>query len=163
MPASLRTSTGGGFPSPEATDFCRVRCRGRHSGVLVCRTGCRVRAGARGRPHGLDGHGPLHAAPELPGRRDVGPRPRGQGTPHHLLLQREGVPVWCFACTRCRHMSHKFGARQIADWRANFAVGAHQFPSWRAPTHRLARQVFGWRAPSPVLARAKSSFGVPSS
>ena len=26
MPASLRTSTGGGFPPPEATDFCRVRC-----------------------------------------------------------------------------------------------------------------------------------------
>ena len=39
-----------------------------------------------------------------------------------------------------RHTSHvAFGARQIPDWRANFAVGARQFPSWRAPTHRLAR------------------------
>ena len=112
---------------------------GWHGGVPVRCAGRRVRAGARGRPHGLDGHGPLHAAPELPGRRDVGPRPRGQGTPHHLLLQREGVPVRCFACTRFCHTSHAFGARQIPDWRANFAVGARQFPSWRAPTHRLAR------------------------
>ena len=39
-----------------------------------------------------------------------------------------------------RHTSHvAFGARQIPDWRANFAVGACQCPSWRAPTHRLAR------------------------
>ena len=26
MPASLRPSTGRGFPPPEATDLCRVRC-----------------------------------------------------------------------------------------------------------------------------------------
>ena len=76
---------------------------GRHGGVLVRRTGRCVRAGARGRPHGLDGHGPLHPAPELPGCRDVGPRPRGQGPPHHLLLQREGVHARCLACMRCCH------------------------------------------------------------
>ena len=139
MPASLRTSTGGGSPPPRGDRPVPRALHGRRGGVLVRCAGRRVRAGATGCPHGLDDNGPLHAAPELPGRRDVGPRPRGQGTPHHLLLRREGVPARCFACTRSCHTSHAFGARQILDWRANFAVGARQFPSWRAPTHRLAR------------------------
>ena len=141
MTASLRTSTGGGSPPPEATDRCRVRCTGRHGGVLVCCAGRRVRAGARGRPHALDANGPLHAAPELPGRRDVGASPRGRGTPCHLLLRREGVPARCFACTRFCHTSHV--TRCI----------------WRAPNTRVARQLRSWRTPISILACANSSVG----
>ena len=145
---------------------------GRHGGVLVRCAGRRVRAGSRGPPHGVDANGPLHAAPELPRRRDVGPRPRGQGTPCHLLLRREGVPARCFACTRFCHTSHI--TRCI--WRAPNTRLARQLRSWRAPISILAcanssvgaRRVTSWRAKYPVGARqvqfwhAKSSFGAPS-
>ena len=114
---------------------------GRHGGVLVRCAPHRVHAGARRRPHGLDGNGLLHAAPELPGRRDVGPHPRRQGMPHHPLLQRETVPARCFACTRFCDTSHV--TRCI----------------WRAPNTRLGLQRCGWRAPISILARANSSVG----
>ena len=54
------------LPPPRGHRLVPLALHGRHGGVLVRRTWRRVRAGARGRPHGLDGHGPLHAAPELP-------------------------------------------------------------------------------------------------
>ena len=165
-----------GFQIPHR-DFARSVKNG---GVLVRCSGRRVRAEARGRPHGLDGNGPLHAAPELPGRRDVGPRPRGQGTPCHLLLRREGVPARCSACTRFCHTSHVTRciwrapntrlARQLRSWRApisisaraNSSVGARRVTSWRAKYPVGARQVQFWRAPSPVLARQVTSWRAPS-
>ena len=126
-----------GFQTPHHDFALSVK----NGGVLVRCALRHVRAGARGRPHGLDGNGPLHAAPELPGRRDVGPRPRGPGTPCHLLLRREGVPARCSACTRFCHTSHV--TRCI----------------WRAPNTRLARQLRRWRAPISILACANSAVG----
>ena len=51
------------LPLPRGHRLLPRALHGRHGGVLVRCAERRVRAGARGRPHGLDGNGPLHAPP----------------------------------------------------------------------------------------------------
>ena len=172
LPASLRTSTGGGSaPPPEATDRCRVRCTAgtvvysfAALGAAFVREPGAARMAWMQMAHFRQ---PLSSQDaKILGLVRVDEARRAICSCGEKVCPRGALHAHDFVT---RHTSHvAFGARQIpnwranCDWRANFHLGARQLIGWCAPSDKLARQVSSWRAPSPVLARAQSSFGAPS-
>ena len=137
LPASLRTSTGGGFPPPEATDRCRVRCTAGtvvYSFASVGAAFVREPGAARmAWMHMAHFTQPLSSQDaEMLGLVRVDKARRAICSCGEKVCSRGALHAHDFVT---RHTSHvAFGAREIPDWRANFAVGARQFP-----THRLER------------------------
>ena len=169
MPASLRTSTGGGFPPPEATDRCRVRCTAgtvvysfAALGAAFVREPGAARMAWMAMAHFTP---PLSSQDaEMLGLVRVDKARRTICSCSEKVCPRGALHAGDFV-TRDTHLArakYQFGAPTSQLARANFHLGARQLIGWRAPSDKLARQVSTWRTPSPVLARAKSSFGAPS-
>ena len=145
MLASLRTSTGGGFPPPEATDRCRVRCT--HGTVVysfAALGAAFVREPGAARMAWMV---MAHFTPPLSSQ---------DAEMLGLVRVDKGRRTICSCgekvCPRGALHARDFVTRHTPLALAKYHIGAPTSQLAHADFHLGARQHIGWRAPSPVLA-----------